>query len=233
MAAANQQAKLAMLALLPLLLLSYGVSSARCSTIPDNTTDMLSLLEFKRAIANPGVLNSWNSSMPHCQWDGVNCSRKHPGRVTLLTLPGLGLAGPISPYIGNLTFLETLDLTANSFSGALPPLNRLHKLQQLVLLQNSMQGVIPDSLINRSNLNCLELSGNSLTGQIPLNIGLLSNLSVLGLSANNLTGTIPPSLKNLSQLSTLALANNQLSGSIPQELGQLTNLQVLFVPRCK
>jgi len=175
------------------------------------------------------VLNSWNSSMPHCQWDGVNCSRKHPGRVTVLTLPGLGLAGPISPYIGNLTFLEILDLSSNRFSGELPPLHRFHKLKNLTLGSNSLHGIIPDTLTNCSNLNYLELSGNSLTGQIPLNIGLLSNLSYLGLSANNLTGTIPPSLKNNSQLSTLALSDNQLTGSIPQELGQLTNLQVLFL----
>ncbi|CAO2046595.1 unnamed protein product [Urochloa humidicola] len=227
---ANQLAKLAMLTLLPLLLLSFGVRNACCSTIPDNSTGMLSLLAFKRAITNPGaVFDSWSSSIPHCQWEGVNCSLKHPGRVTVLSLGGLGLAGPISPSIGNLTFLETLNLSANSFSGALPPLNRLHKLQNLLLIQNSLQGIIPDSLTNRSNLQTLDLSGNFLTGDIPLNIGLLSNLSFLGLSLNNLTGTIPPSLKNISQLSNLALSDNHLTGSIPHEVGQLLNLQVLVL----
>jgi len=225
MAAANQPAKLAMLALLPWLLLSYGVSSARCSTIPDNTTDMLSLLEFKRAIGNPGVLNSWNSSMPHCQWDGVNCSRKHPGRVTVLTLPGLGLAGPISPYIGNLTFLETLDLSRNRFSGELPPLHRFHKLQNLTLGRNSLHGIIPDTLTNCSNLKWLDLSGNFLIGEIPLDIGLLPNLFFLQLSANNLFGIVPPSL-NTSQLAVLNLANNHLTGSIPDGLGRSQNLWV-------
>ncbi|CAL5020908.1 unnamed protein product [Urochloa decumbens] len=227
--ASNQPAKVAMLTLLPLVLLSYGVGNARCST-PDNSTDMLSLLDFKRAITDPGrALSSWNSSIPHCQWEGVNCSLKHPGRVTMLTLVGLGLAGPISPSIGNLTFLESLNMSTNNFSGVLPPLYRLHKLQQLVLYKNSLEGAIPDSLANRSNLNYLELSGNFLTGGIPSNMGRLSNLSYLGLSNNHLTGIIPPSLKNLSQLSSLALANNQLTGSIPDELGQLPSLQLLFL----
>jgi len=227
MAAANQQAKLAMLALLPLLLLSYGVSSARCSTISGNTTDMLSLLEFKHAIDNPGVLNSWNSSMPHCQWDGVNCSRKHPGRVTVLTLPGLGLAGPISPYIRNLTFLETLDLSRNRFSGELPPLHRFHKLQNLTLGNNSLHGIIPDTLTNCSNLKILDLSGNSLIGEIPLDIGLLPNLSFLLLSVNNLSGIVPPTLKNTSQLQALSLNDNQLMGSIPDGLGRSQNLMAV------
>ncbi|WVZ74620.1 hypothetical protein U9M48_022781 [Paspalum notatum var. saurae] len=223
--AANQPAKLAVIAILPLLLLSYGVSNAGCSTIPDNSTDVLSLLDFKHAITDPtGALNSWNSSVSHCLWKGVKCSLKHPGRVTELSLGGLGLAGPISPSIGNLTFLETLNLTSNSLSGELPPLTRFHKLQNLVLAHNSLQGVIPDAITNCSKLNYLDLSSNYLTGEIPRNIGLFTNLSFLFLSVNNLTGTIPPSLKNLSQLKALWLNNNRLTGTIPDGLGQLLYL---------
>ncbi|XP_066332041.1 LRR receptor-like serine/threonine-protein kinase EFR [Miscanthus floridulus] len=214
--------------LLTLLLLSYGVSNARCSTIPDNSTDMLALLDFKQAVTDPrGALSTWNSSIPHCQWEGVNCSRKHLWRVTVLSLVGLGLAGPISPSIGNLTFLETLNLSLNSLSGELPPLNRFHKLQQLVLAKNSLQGIIPDTLTNCSNLNFLDLSENSLIGEIPLGIGLLSNLSTLFLYENNLTGMIPPSLTNISGLSSLALGDNQLMSSIPDELWQLPHLLYL------
>nr|XP_034604279.1 LRR receptor-like serine/threonine-protein kinase EFR isoform X2 [Setaria viridis] len=150
----HDPAKLGMLTLL-LLLLSYGVCNASCSTIPDNSTDMLSLLDFKRAITNNpgGALRSWNSSIPHCQWEGVACSLKHPGRATVLSLGSLRLAGPISPSIGNLTFLETLNLSTNSFAGELPPLNRFHRMQTLVLAHNSLHGIIPDT-------NC---TGNSLS----------------------------------------------------------------------
>ncbi|CAL4968242.1 unnamed protein product [Urochloa decumbens] len=223
--AANQPAKLAMLSLLPLLLLSFGVSNSRCSTIPDNSTDMLSLLDFKRVITGPGgVLSSWNTSIPHCQWEGVNCSLKHPGRVTVLSLGGLLLAGPISPSIGNLTFLETLNLSTNSFSGELPPLNRFHKLQRLVLSYNSLHGTIPDTLTNCTKLKWLDLSGNFLTGEIPLDISLLSNLNVFLLPRNNLIGMIPPSVKNMTQLHAVDFADNQLTGSIPHELGKSENL---------
>jgi hypothetical protein len=221
---ANQPARHTMLLLLALLLISYGVGNAHCSTVPDNSTDMLSLLDFKRATNDPTILSSWNSSIPHCQWMGVNCSLTHPGRVTVLNLGELGLSGPISPSLGNLTFLKILNLTKNGFTGQLPPFNHLQRLEKLVMIKNSLEGIIPDTLTNCSNLNYLDLSGNSLIGEIPLNIGRLSNLYFLGLSANNLTGTIPPSLKNISQLKAIYLANNELTGTIPDELGQLSNL---------
>lgn len=228
--AANQPAQLAMLALLSLLLLSCGVSSARCSTVPDNSTDMQSLLDFRRAITGPrGALSSWDSSIPHCQWEGVNCSLKHPGRVTVLSLGGLSLAGPISPSIGNLTFLKTLNLSTNSFYGELPPLNRFHKLQTLVLAHNLLQGIIPNTLANCSNLNRLDISGNFLSGEIPLDISLLSNLSILVLPANNISGMIPPSVKNMTQLRVIDFANNQLTGSIPHELGKSQNLTAVVL----
>jgi len=228
---ASQPARHTMLLLLALLLISDGVGTAHCSTVPGNSTDMLSLLDFKRDITNDPrqALSSWNASTPHCKWEGVNCSLTHPGRVTVLNLTEQGLSGSISPSLGNLTFLETLDLSTNSFTDELPPLNRLHRLQKLWLSENSLQGIIPATLTNCSNLNSLYLSGNSLIGEIPLNIGLLSNLSELQLAKNNLTGMIPPSLKNISQLEVINLADNQLMGSIPDKIGQFPSLLGLLL----
>ncbi|KAM3412693.1 hypothetical protein ACQJBY_004057 [Aegilops geniculata] len=228
---ANQPERRTMLLLLALLLISDGVGTAHCSTVPGNSTDMLSLLDFKRSITNDPrqALSSWNASIPHCKWEGVNCSLTHPGRVTMLILSERELSGRISPSLGNLTFLETLDLSTNSFTSELPPLGHLHRVQQLLLSNNSLQGIIPATLANCSNLKSLDLSGNSLIGEIPLNIGLLSNLSDLQLAENNLTGTIPPSLKNISQLEVINLADNQLMGSIPNEIGQFPNLAVLLL----
>ncbi|CAM0942615.1 unnamed protein product [Alopecurus aequalis] len=227
----SSKGKSTMLMLLwSLLLISYGVGNADCLAVPGNGTDMLSLLDFKWAVTthDPSqALRSWNSSIPHCRWEGVHCSLTHPGRVTVLNLGDLGLSGPISPSLGNLTFIKTLNLSTNDFTGELPPLNRLHKLQHLLLKQNSLQGTIPGTLTNCSNLKRLDLSGNSLIGEIPLNIGFLSQLSHLDLSQNSLTGKIPPSLKNISQLVQIILGDNQLSGSIPDEIGLWPNLLAL------
>ncbi|XP_048548582.1 LRR receptor-like serine/threonine-protein kinase EFR isoform X2 [Triticum urartu] len=225
--AISQAARLAtMLMLLPLLLISCGVGSILCSsmtTVHDNSTDMISLLDFKRAITNNSrqALRSWHASVPLCSWEGVHCSS---GRVTKLYLSDRGLLGRISPSLGNLTFLRTLDLSQNGFTGELPPLNRLHRLEYLDLGHNSLQGTIPDTLTNCSKLRILDLSANLLMGEIPLGTGRLSNLRKIWLSSNNLTGAIPPSLKNNSQLEDIVLTENKLMGTIPDEMGIFPSL---------
>nr|BAD19221.1 hypothetical protein [Oryza sativa Japonica Group]BAD19605.1 hypothetical protein [Oryza sativa Japonica Group] len=75
-----------------LLLLSYGVGSVHCSTT---------------------VCRSWEARTPVCWWAGVRCGRKkRPGRVVdQLDLQYLFLSGTISPFLGNLMFLEELDLS--------------------------------------------------------------------------------------------------------------------------
>ena len=206
--------------LLALLLLSYAFGNIHCSTSPQNTTDIISLLDFKHAITNDpsGVLNNWNTSTPFCQ-AGVKCSRRTPeDRDVLLNLGGQSLTGTLTTSLGNLTFLRTLNLSVNNLSGQLPDLSHLHKLEVLDLSSNSLQGVIPDTLTNCSNLRKLVLSYNLLEGEIPLNVGHLSKLSSLRLSSNNLTGVIPPTLNN-TQLQKITISDNKLTGSIPDELG--------------
>uniref|UniRef100_A0A0D9YUY2 Receptor kinase-like protein Xa21 n=2 Tax=Oryza glumipatula TaxID=40148 RepID=A0A0D9YUY2_9ORYZ len=155
-----------MLVLKVLLLLLYGVGNIGCSTVPDNTTDMLSLL---------------------------------------------------------------VDLSSNNFSGQIPHLANLQKMQVLNLSFNTLDGIIPDTLTNCSNLRKLDLYTNLLKGMIPSAIGLLRNLVYIDLSRNNLTGIIPASLKNISLLETIYLQDNQLEGSIPDELGRFSNILVLVL----
>ncbi|XBH81628.1 hypothetical protein VPH35_107154 [Triticum aestivum] len=192
------------LRLMSLLLVSCGVGSVRCSfsttTVHDNSTDMISLLDFKRAITNDSrqALRSWHGSVPLCSWNGVFCSGpKHPRRVTEPNLMNLSLSGMISPSLGNLTSLLRLELSRNGFTGELPPLNRLQRLDYLNLGDNSLRGIIPGTLTNCSNLQYLSLSSNLLIGEVPSGINRLSNLVLLNLAFNNLTGEIPPSLKNI------------------------------------
>ncbi|XP_044415389.1 putative receptor-like protein kinase At3g47110 [Triticum aestivum] len=232
---ASQAARLAhILTLLSLLLVSCGVGTIRCSsttTVHDNSTDITSLLDFKWAITSDRrqALRSWHVGIPHCSWEGVICSLRHPGRVTELNLTGLGLSGLISHSIGNLTFLRILNLSINDFTGELPPLSRLQRLKYLHLRNNSLRGIIPDTLTNCSSLQTISLRYNLLIGAIPRDIGRLSNLVLLDVISNNLTGTIPPSLKNISQLESIYLDDNKLTGTIPGELGKLPNLYRLLL----
>ncbi|XP_044397028.1 receptor kinase-like protein Xa21 [Triticum aestivum] len=155
--------------------------------------------------------------------------KAHPGRVTVLDLQDMSLAGQITPSLGNLTSLRKLTLDSNRLSGQLPPLNRLTRLEELSLGTNLLQGDIPDALTNCSKLKSLNLALNMLVGSIPENIGFLTNLVVMDLSGNNLSGIIPQTFSNISRLREMSLADNLLVGSIPKELGQLTDISIVFL----
>uniref|UniRef100_A0ACD6AC02 Uncharacterized protein n=1 Tax=Avena sativa TaxID=4498 RepID=A0ACD6AC02_AVESA len=217
-----------------LLLLFYGARDAHCSLVYGNMTDGRSLLDFKEAITDDpgGALHDWNDGIHHCMWSGVSCSVRHPRRVTTLELGSLNLTGQITPSLGNLTFLRELDLTNNHFSGQLPSLNRLIKLESLAISENILQVNIQDATIalaNCSELWLLDISSNMLVGSIPRNIGSFSNLRVLDLSQNNLTGIIPPTFSNITRLQVISLADNQLEGNIPGELGQLPYMMLVLL----
>ncbi|CAD6243608.1 unnamed protein product [Miscanthus lutarioriparius] len=220
----KQPAKLAMFIALPLLLLCYEIGNIRCSTVHENCEDFQALVEFKQGITDPkGVLYNWNPDTHFCQWNGVNCSSERPYSVVYLSLTGQNLGGQISSSIGNLTFLGTLDLSNNSFHGPRPPLNKLQHLTTLHLKSNHLQGFIPDTLTNCSNLADLDLSGNNFTGVIPPRIGSLTNLASITLDSNYLTGGIPAALGNITTLQVVSFTQNRLNGKIPHEELSLTS----------
>ncbi|CAN6705215.1 unnamed protein product [Malus baccata var. baccata] len=206
----------------PLFLL-FLFSSASSSRLAGNEVDRLSLLAFKAEIVTNtlGILSSWNESLHFCRWPGITCGHRHQ-RVTVLDLQSSGLAGHLSPYIGNLSFLRTLYLQNNSFSHTIPPeIGRLFRLERLRLDNNSFGGHIPFNISRCSNLQYLRLYGNTLSGELPTKIASLSKLQVLGLGKNNFYGKIPPSFGNLSSLEILSVQQNNLHGGIPNSLGQL------------
>lgn len=225
----DQPVKLKMLVLLAFLLLSYGAGDVQCATVHANITDILSLLHFKKVTNDPTqALKSWNRSTHYCNWNGVMCDPSYPGRVVGLLLGGQRLSGQITLSLGNITFLQYLNLSHNGFSGQLPSLNQFHELVLLDLHSNSLRGmIIPDSLVNCSNLRVLDLSKNMLEGPIPAEIGSLYSLRAVDFSYNNLNGVIPPTFSNATQLLLLSAQENQLVGSIPGELGKLSNMLTL------
>ncbi|XP_045813757.1 putative receptor-like protein kinase At3g47110 [Trifolium pratense] len=196
-----------------------------------NQTDHLALLKFKESISNDpnGALDSWNSSIHFCNWHGITCSLKHQ-RVTEMNISGHDLHGSLSPYVGNLSFLRSLNLGNNCFFEKIPhELGRLFRLQQLSLPNNSFIGEIPTNLTNLHNLKGLDLGGNHLIGKIPIEIGFLWKLQTLKIVENNLTGEVPPFLGNLSSLTTFYVGFNNLEGVIPQEVCRLKHLTKLSV----
>ncbi|GLJ20714.1 hypothetical protein SUGI_0377380 [Cryptomeria japonica] len=235
--------------LLPLLLLFSALPALIAES--SNYSDREALIGFKAALSfDPyNSLLDWSLGHIFCNWTGVTCSPP-PQHVVSLNLTGMGLLGPISPLLGNLSFLRVLDLYNNSLQGHIPyQIGNPFRLTTLRLSRNNLEGPIPSSLGGCRSLQSLILSFNNLSGSIPSEFSLLSNLETKAIEVNQLTGFLPPFIGNMSFLTTLKLSENRfqgslpialsncthlnLTGEIPSSLGNWTQLQELYLERNK
>ncbi|XP_035549706.1 receptor-like protein EIX2 [Juglans regia] len=138
--------------------------------------------------------------------------------LTELHLRGCGLVSlPQTIYSINFTGLSVLDLSSNKLDSPIPHwLSNLSDLTVLNLASSSLRGVFSDAVIfNLHSLRELHLSNNNqLEGQLPSSLGNLTNLRILDLSGNYFIGEKPSSFTNLCQLQTFDLSSNNVSGEI-------------------
>ena len=177
--------------------------------------DRAALVALYEATDGPNWVDNtnWLTDAPLGEWYGVGTDAS--GRVVRLNLSGRwdsdtrdyrthGLSGPTPSELGDLTNLQSLNLSTNGLTGP-----------------------IPAGLGSLAKLRLLNLSRNDLSGPIPPELGELANLRTLDLARNRLTGPIPSELGSLASLENLNLWQNELTGPIPVELGDLVNLQDL------
>jgi Leucine-rich repeat (LRR) protein len=140
--------------------------------------------------------------------------------------------------LGKLFLLEQLSLHFNQLDSGgtatmpfLLALTNCSHLQELILSNNILSGVLPPSIGKLStNLTFLSLGSNIIEGNIPPYINNLSSLTYLNLSGNLLNGSIP-SLGNLKKLERLNLGSNRLEGNIPDDFEQLQQLGLLDISK--
>ena len=102
-----------------------------------------------------------------------------------------------------------------------------HRVIELILPNEGLDGDIPAALANLGGLITLDLRNNPL-GDDVTNLNLPTTLTILSLSYTGLTGTIPAALSQLTELTLLELNNNELTGPIP-DLSQLTELDRVYL----
>ncbi|ORX58932.1 L domain-like protein [Hesseltinella vesiculosa] len=127
-----------------------------------------------------------------------------------------------------LPFLVTLSLAGNRIDYLTPNVSHWQHLLHLQL--GSVYGGnclawIPDTLVEMSRLQELDLSNNSIT-RLPTHMAMPSLLH-LNVSKNQL-GVLPSSIGQCHQLRTLNISKNHLT-SLPVDLAQLANLELLDI----
>ena len=99
--------------------------TASMDALPDRK-DVEALVSFRNGVKfDPyGSLLNWTAQNSErvCSWNGIRC-RKGTNRVVAITLSGLGLEGSLPPSLGSLSFLRSLNLSNNNFTGRIPHLS--------------------------------------------------------------------------------------------------------------
>ncbi|CAH1452722.1 unnamed protein product [Lactuca virosa] len=156
-----------------------GVIMRKCSD-----KERRALLDFKARLQDPDeTLSTWRAEEEEeedcCKWRGVTCNNQ-THHVTGLDVDRLGLVGEISNSLLNLSSLNHLDLSYNSFHGTISTfIGSMTRLRHLDLGWNQFNGIIPRSIGSLTELTSLDLSYNSFYGTIPPEFGNLTNLQYL------------------------------------------------------
>ncbi|KAL3837926.1 hypothetical protein ACJIZ3_022517 [Penstemon smallii] len=214
------------------------------------------LMSMKASFSNvANILLDWDEvhNDDFCSWRGVSCGN-FSNSIVALNLSSLNLGGEISPAIGDLKNLESLDLQGNKLTGQIPDeigncislilldlsdnmlygdvpfsVSKLKQLELLNLKNNQLTGPIPSTLTQIPNLKTLDLARNQLIGEIPRLIYWNEVLQYLGLRGNMLTGTLSSDMCQLTGLWYFDVRDNNLTGTIPDNIGNCTSFEILDI----
>ncbi|KAL8172114.1 hypothetical protein V2J09_023918 [Rumex salicifolius] len=242
-----EKSALLSLAMVLLFLPSFG------SSFTDEGKALMSIKSSLSDVSN--FLGEWDdgSNSDFCSWRGVVCDNVSSS-VLSLNLSSLKLGGEISPAIGDLRNLQSIDMQGNKLNGQIPDeigscaslayldlsdnvlygdipfsISKLKQLEYLNLKNNQLTGPIPSTLTQLPNLKTLDLARNQLSGEIPRLIYWNEVLQYLGLRGNLLTGTLSPDICQLTGLWYFDVRGNNLTGTIPDNIGNCTSFEILDI----
>ncbi len=127
------------------------------------------------------------------------------------------LISELPDWIGELTKLESLNLSTNNLEEIPESIGALKSLKKLIIYANQLK-IIPPSMSDLTSLEELDLHRNQIEA-LPDSIGNLGVLKKLLLSDNNLK-SLPESMAKLTSLELLFLNKNEIN-AIPPKLKKL------------
>lgn len=200
------------------------------------------------------VKDGWLSDAPVSTWNGIKTDEL--GRVIAIGRKMDNLTGELPDEIGDLEYLEIINMAGNHIRGSIPKTIRncknlreiyfgsnelsgsitkelfeCAKLELIDLPMNDLSGSLPEEVGNLANLWCLSLRYNQLSGKLPESIGSLSNLECLIIDGNSFSGTLPD-LKGCKSLVWAWMSGNNFSGTIPESYGLLPKLKDIELTWC-
>jgi len=100
------------------------------------------------------------------------------------------LSGPIFPFIGEISTLQSFSVTQSSLTGTIPTeLGLMEDMIQMWFYGNQLTGTIPSEIGLLPAMNTFRVESNNLSGSMPLevcdNVGFLKPLTVLGADCNS------------------------------------------------
>lgn len=176
--------------------------------------------------------NNWlNTSVSFDEWNGLSTDESFNGSVTAIDFGSNNMQGSLPDEIGLLTGLTSLTISNNAnLNGPLPSsIVNCTNLEGLFFVKSDLSGTIPTNIGLLTKLSKFKFVKSKLSGPIPESFGNLGNLLLLETKGNPLTGTIPNSLGNLGNLTFMSLAENSLTGTIPSELSGMSSLILFFI----
>lgn len=169
----------------------------------------------------------WGVDTDYCNWNRVTCNEE--GHVTFLNLQHLPLGSPLPESIGNLIYLNRLDIHLCELEVIPSSIQDLPNLTELTIRGNLLDEV-PSFIFDMTQLKWLDISRLNLT-DIPAEISKLHNLENLNISDNKLVVVIPE-LFSLSKLQILDMSINEIE-IVPDLFDQLPELNSLRINKNK
>ncbi|KAL3622597.1 LRR receptor-like serine/threonine-protein kinase hsl2 [Castilleja foliolosa] len=171
-----------------------------------------------------------NFDLAHNNLQGkVPCSIGGMINVVKIELWGNQLSGELPDTFSNLSSLLRFDASGNNLTGKIPVSLAGLSLEAFAISDNFLEGEIPSILASNKMLYNLRLYNNSLSGLLPQSLGLNSGLEVIDISTNNLEGPLPPGLCRKKKLKRLLIFMNRFSGKIPDSYGECDTLMYVRV----
>lgn len=157
-------------------------------------SDRIALMDFYQLTLGTYWYQKWNwgSELGYKQWYGISVDKS--GHVSTIQLRENYLRGSLEKF-SSMKYLKNLivfSIFSNNIQGSLPSeIGNLSYLQELNISWNQFSGCLPESFYELKALRVLKIDHNNFMGILSKKLGDMKELRYLNVSYNLLEGELP------------------------------------------